>query len=470
MIDDSIRRLPFCIGVIGDFRSRPLTPREQPGPGSFVRVTVANFDTVLRDLEPRIACHVENTLTGVGHLNVDLRFAELDDFDARQVAGRFGPIRLLLESREELSRLLARLRNNQALTAVLDAVRDDPATVVTLQRDYGVDAPVQDRSATDDLLSRYDKTGLDRNAVEVRVADALRVTAYVNMNDRRERAANLLRSFVTHVGSIGDSGDLEKALEVTIVDLDYRISAQLDRIMHAPDFVRLEASWRGLARLVNETEPIGVQVRLLDLQQETLRDFAALDAISRETDVWGGNPVTVIVNDFPMVAPFVNPLQRATGSLLLDGKSILISAASPELLGLGSFTALDTVRDLRAVVDGDDTTAWNAFRESRTSLYQITTLPRVLVRRIGQPASSAETFAHEENVEDINQCPWGSAAFLLAEALAKAFADHPFCGRRVQGPASAGEFKDLPFRPQVARHPPRLDRRRPPLLHRGAAS
>ena len=54
---------------------------------------------------------------------------------------------------------------------------------------------------------------------------------------------------------------------------------------------------------------------------------------------------------------------------------------------------------------------------------------------------------HEENVEDISQCPWGSAAFLLAEALAKAFAGHPFCGRRVQGPASAGEFTNLPFRP-----------------------
>jgi type VI secretion system ImpB/VipA family protein len=341
MIDDSIRRLPFCIGVIGDFRGMPLTLREPPGPNSFVRVTVANFDTVLREMEPRVACQVENTLTGVGHINVELTFRELDDFDARKVAGRFDPLRLLLESREDLSRLLARLRNNEALSAILDAVRDDPATVVTLQRDYGVATFRTERAPTDDLLSRYAKTAVDRIDVEVRVADALRVTAYRNVNDRRERAANLLRSFVTHVDSLA-SGHLEKSLEVTIQDLDRRISEQLDRIIHAADFMRLEASWRGLARLVRETERIGAHVRLLNLQKAMLHDYMALDAISRETDVWGGEPVTVIVNDFPMVAPFVNPSLRATGSLSRDGKAILINAASPELLGLGNFAHLDT--------------------------------------------------------------------------------------------------------------------------------
>lgn len=79
------------------------------------------------------------------------------------------------------------------------------------------------------------------------------------------------------------------------------MSTQIDQIIHAPDFLRLEASWRGLARLVKETASIPVRVGLLDLQRAALHDSTALDAISRETDLWGGSPVKVIVNDFPMV-------------------------------------------------------------------------------------------------------------------------------------------------------------------------
>jgi hypothetical protein len=122
----------------------------------------------------------------------------------------------LLESREELRRLLGRLRNNEPLTVILYALRNDSATAVMLQRDYGVAGSSTDRSPTDDLLGRYGNTSGDHNVVEVQFADALRVVPYVSVSDRRERAANLLRSFVTHVHSLTGWGHLEQSLEQTI--------------------------------------------------------------------------------------------------------------------------------------------------------------------------------------------------------------------------------------------------------------
>jgi len=448
MIDDSIRRLPFCIGVVGNFRGEPLTPREPPGPHSFVRVTTANLDDVLREMEPRLQLRVDNTLTGEGQLNVELMFQQLGDFDAPWVAARVDPLRRLLESREALRQLLAHVGNNEALAAILHDLSGSPATLIKLRQDYDLPESVtRESSTTDDLLSRYDPPRTNRNEVEVEIAGAMSLASHLNAADQRERAGHLLRGFIDQVDTLIQAGSLEKTLEATIYALDQTLSRQLDRIMHAPDFVRLEASWRGLARLVRATERMGSRIRLLDLSRAMLRQPAALDSISRETELWGGDPVTLVVNDFSIVNPLFDLLyDRNSAKLALAGKAIVISNASPRLLGLSSFNWLGTVRDIRAAVESNDFDDWNRLRASVVAPYAIATLPRVLMRKISQSGPPVERFGHEENLDDVSEGPWGSAAFLLAETLALAFADHPFGGRRVQGPGSQGEFTDLPFR------------------------
>ena len=76
-------------------------------------------------------------------------------------------------------------------------------------------------------------------------------------------AKDLVGEFVKQVLDAGDtaSSDVEAFLVGRIADLDRLITAQLNEIMHAEDFQKMESSWRGLHFLVMNTET-GTQLKL----------------------------------------------------------------------------------------------------------------------------------------------------------------------------------------------------------------
>ena len=55
-------------------------------------------------------------------------------------------------------------------------------------------------------------------------------------------------------GQIKTDADVDISLGERIKQIDELLSIQLNEIMHSPDFKKLEASWRGLSYLCNETE------------------------------------------------------------------------------------------------------------------------------------------------------------------------------------------------------------------------
>ena len=55
-------------------------------------------------------------------------------------------------------------------------------------------------------------------------------------------------------GEIRIAKDIEATIGARIKDIDALLSRQLNEIMHAPEFQKLEASWRGLHYLVQQSE------------------------------------------------------------------------------------------------------------------------------------------------------------------------------------------------------------------------
>ena len=55
-------------------------------------------------------------------------------------------------------------------------------------------------------------------------------------------------------GEMRVSKDIEATINARIADIDALLSKQLNAIMHAPEFQKLEGSWRGLNYLVQQTE------------------------------------------------------------------------------------------------------------------------------------------------------------------------------------------------------------------------
>src|SRR4026209_1278287 len=69
---------------------------------------------------------------------------------------------------------------------------------------------------------------------------------------QRTFARDIIADFAKQVldGAIVNAKDTETMVKVRIAQLDALISAQLNEVMHAPEFRKIEGSWRGLHYLV----------------------------------------------------------------------------------------------------------------------------------------------------------------------------------------------------------------------------
>jgi type VI secretion system protein ImpB len=131
--------LPFVMGVMADLSGKP---KESLGPidqREFLDIDANNFDARLKSVKPRAAFQVANTLTGTGHLSVDLTFESMDDFSPAAVARKVTPLQQLLQARTELSNLLSYLDGRSDAEEILSRIVRDPALLRTLVAQPKVD-------------------------------------------------------------------------------------------------------------------------------------------------------------------------------------------------------------------------------------------------------------------------------------------------------------------------------------------
>ena len=108
---------------------------------------------------------------------------------------------------------------------------------------------------------------------------------------------------------------VDKALvDVMIAELDRKLSAQLDAILHHPAFQKVESAWRGLKHLVDRTDfRENVRIEVLSTTKEELgADFDDSPEISKsglyrvaysnEYGTFGGQPYGLIVSSFELDA------------------------------------------------------------------------------------------------------------------------------------------------------------------------
>ena len=128
----------------------------------------------------------------------------------------------------------------------------------------------------------------------------------------RSRAKDLIGEFVQQVldGAVVVKKDLETAIAARIAALDEAISAQLNEVMHAPEFQKLEGSWRGLHYLVQQSETgTMMKIRVMNVSKDDLRkdleraaefDQSALfkKIYEEEYGTFGGAPFGALIGDY----------------------------------------------------------------------------------------------------------------------------------------------------------------------------
>ncbi len=268
-----------------------------------------------------------------------------------------------------------------------------------------------------------------------------------------ERGRDLVKEFVSQVldGSMTLSKDAEVTITARLAQIDRLISLQLNEVMHHPAFQKLEATWRGIKYLLDQSETNdGLKLKVLnvskkellkDLQRAAEFDQSALfkKAYEEEFGVFGGAPFAALVGDYEFGrGPEDMELLERVAQVASAAHAPFLSAAAPELMNLGDYTQLGAPRDMGKIFDSTEYAKWKSFRQSDDSRYVALTLPHVLMRQpYGRDTQAIEAFDYEEGVDgrDHNKYLWGNAAFALAARMTNSYAKYGWCAaiRGVEG-------------------------------------
>src|SRR5690349_4459909 len=182
----------------------------------------------------------------------------------------------------------------------------------------------------------------------------------------RERGRNLVKEFVSQVleGAMTVSKDAEAMITARIAQIDHLLSIQLNEILHNQAFQKLEASWRGLKYLMDQSETsdklkikvfnVTKKELLRDLQRAPEFDQSALfkKVYEEEYGVFGGAPFGALIGDyeFGRHGEDIELLEKIS-NVAAAAHAPFLTAAGSDMLNLESFAQIDAPRDMAKVFD-----------------------------------------------------------------------------------------------------------------------
>jgi type VI secretion system protein ImpC len=284
---------------------------------------------------------------------------------------------------------------------------------------------------------------------------------------RTERAASEVDNAITTLvkRALADTDVIKEDVLDTINEmiqrLDEQLSAQLNEVMHAPEFQKIESAWRGLYYLTSNSETDAtLKVRVMNVtKNELFRDLKTYPGAKwdqsplfkklyeTEFGQLGGQPYGALIGDyyFDHTAPDVS-LLRDLGKIAAASHCPFISSTAPTLFGWDSWNELINPRDLSKIFETPDYAGWRSLRESENSRYIALTMPRVLAREpFGSKTIKVEEFNFEEETDghDGTKYAWMNSAYSMAANINRAYKEYGWTVR-IRGVNSGGEVINLP--------------------------
>jgi len=244
-----------------------------------------------------------------------------------------------------------------------------------------------------------------------------------------------------------------------IVEIDRKMSNQLDAILHQSDFQKLESAWRSMKFLIDKTDfRENVKIEIINVSKEDLLDdFGDAPEIVKsglykivytaEYGQFGGKPYGTLVGNYEFGAsPQDMKLLQYMASVATMAHAPFITAASPTFFGITNFTTLPHLKDIKAIMEAPQYIKWQSFRESEDARYVGLTLPRFLLRLpYGPDTQPVKSFNYQEDVSaSHDEYLWGNSAFAFTSRLTDSFAKYRWCANII-GPSSGGAVEDLPL-------------------------
>jgi len=257
------------------------------------------------------------------------------------------------------------------------------------------------------------------------------------------------------------STDSLRSIEAIIAAIDAKLTEQINIIMHTEDFQGLEAAWRGLHHLVNNTETDEqLKIRVLNISKKdvgrTLKKFrgTAWDQspifkklYEEEYGQFGGAPYGLLLGDYyfdhsPQDVQLLSDMAQVAAA----AHAPFIASSAPGVLGMESWGELANPRDLTKIFGTPEYAAWQSLRESEDSRYLGLCMPRFLARLpYGEKTEPVEEFHFEEDTEgaESSKFLWANAAYAMGTNITRSFKLYGWTSR-IRGIESGGAVEGLP--------------------------
>ena len=453
--------VPFCLAVVGDWSGRANR-------GLFAS------SAELADWRPLLVDR-DNLDQVMARLGVKLRLALSDDqnqlltIDFNELAD-FHPDRLFERSVlfESLQRTRAKLSNPKTFAEAAAEVRNwgSVQSSTAVQADISPDSqtqaapeikpaqPISAGSLLDQILA---DTTPDRTLAKP-LAQPPNVSPEIS-----ELARAAVKPYLTP--------NIEADQDELMAAVDARIAADMNAILHHPDFQALEAAWRALDFLVTrlDTGP-ELKLYLLDISfaefkadlcsDKDLRAIGLYKLLVEQTvGTAGGVPWAVIAGNYTFDFASGDPGLIERISLVAKASGApFIAAATSHLLGCESLVETPDPDDWQTPLDSHIEERWKSLTRIPSAGYVGLALPRFLLRLpYGKETDPTEEFEFEEmpDTED-RKVPgktgagthsrhesylWANPAFAVAYLMAKGFSESGWDFR----PSDSLEIEGLPL-------------------------
>lgn len=229
--------------------------------------------------------------------------------------------------------------------------------------------------------------------------------------------------------------------------IDKQLNEQINTIIHHKTLQKLEASWRGLFYLIEQTDihdrEQKVKIKLLSLTWGELgRDLnKAIDfdqseffklVYENEFDMPGGEPFGVLLGDYQLshrVRPgqlyhdldVLKEITKASAAAF----SPFITAVDSAFFGVNNFPELGFVNDISSQFKQPDYIRWQQLRDMDDARFLGLVMPEVLMRApYHADGRRSDTFCFKENLQNpVNDYLWGNACYAFGAVLVRAFSE-----------------------------------------------
>ena len=375
---------PFRMLVLGDFGAHRSRGQARPSADLRpLRVDVDSFASLFGKLDPRIAIRLGDQAP------FTVAIEKLDDFHPDHLFATldfFAPMR-------ELRRQIQDPKTFALAAAQLGMVMETASTEIGGQA-----------AAHDEDLSRL--LGRPSSAAKP-AAPAVNPTSIVD--------AMIRQSVAPHI--VGKS-DPRQADLLAAVD---RMTGDLMRaVLHAPEFQDVEATWRGLDRLIRVLElDETLQVFVLDASRdEIVQDLASAPTLTESAlyrmvaDHVGDTPWSLLVD------------LHACGHGRQDAALLARLGAIAQEEGAAVVAGMDWATWSKGFASPEDEQAWRDLRNTPAAPAIALALPSILLRLpYGKDTDPVERFSFTEQTSPpASSCYlWGSAAAAVAQLLGQSF-------------------------------------------------